>query len=161
MIIPVGPMSDQELVLLRKQGDKLERCAVLPVRFVPMTGQSQRVWGSKPYGKKGDHPPGSDFTVAVARLALSRMCLPRHVRRDDGDKSQYPLPLTRSPGSLFTPTARRMTKSNASMLPRPIIAPAFTKSSSIATKRRTNCSGLVYACPTSLLSGARGACCFG
>ena len=42
MIVPVGPTWDQELVLLRKQGVKLERRAVLPVRFVPMTGQSQR-----------------------------------------------------------------------------------------------------------------------
>jgi protein-L-isoaspartate(D-aspartate) O-methyltransferase len=42
MIIPVGPTWDQELVLLLKHGDKLERRAVLPVRFVPMTGQSQR-----------------------------------------------------------------------------------------------------------------------
>jgi protein-L-isoaspartate(D-aspartate) O-methyltransferase len=42
MIIPVGPAWDQELVLLRKQGGRLERQAVLPVRFVPMTGQSQR-----------------------------------------------------------------------------------------------------------------------
>ncbi len=42
MIIPVGPLWDQELVLLRKQGDKLERRAVLPVRFVPMTGESQK-----------------------------------------------------------------------------------------------------------------------
>jgi protein-L-isoaspartate(D-aspartate) O-methyltransferase len=42
MIIPVGRLWDQELVLLRKQGEKLERRAVLPVRFVPMTGESQR-----------------------------------------------------------------------------------------------------------------------
>lgn len=42
MIIPVGPTWDQELVLLRKQGAKLEYRAVLPVRFVPMTGQSQK-----------------------------------------------------------------------------------------------------------------------
>jgi protein-L-isoaspartate(D-aspartate) O-methyltransferase len=42
MIIPVGPTWDQELVLLCKRGAKLERRAVLPVRFVPMTGQSQR-----------------------------------------------------------------------------------------------------------------------
>jgi len=48
MIIPVGPSWDQELVLLRKHGDKLERRAVLPVRFVPMTGQSQKPEGSKP-----------------------------------------------------------------------------------------------------------------
>jgi len=42
MIIPVGPTWDQELVVLRKQGARLERLAVLPVRFVPMTGRSQR-----------------------------------------------------------------------------------------------------------------------
>jgi protein-L-isoaspartate(D-aspartate) O-methyltransferase len=38
MIIPVGPVGDQKLYLLRKRGDKVERQAVLPVRFVPMTG---------------------------------------------------------------------------------------------------------------------------
>jgi protein-L-isoaspartate(D-aspartate) O-methyltransferase len=42
MIIPVGPRSDQQLVLLRKQGDRLEQRAVLPVRFVPMTGEAER-----------------------------------------------------------------------------------------------------------------------
>lgn len=42
MIIPVGSTWDQELVLLQKHGTKLERHAVLPVRFVPMTGQSQK-----------------------------------------------------------------------------------------------------------------------
>jgi protein-L-isoaspartate(D-aspartate) O-methyltransferase len=41
MIIPVGPIWDQELILLRKQGERLEKCAVLPVRFVPMTGEVQ------------------------------------------------------------------------------------------------------------------------
>jgi len=40
MIIPVGPSFDQKLVLLRKHGLKLEGQAVLPVQFVPMTGQS-------------------------------------------------------------------------------------------------------------------------
>jgi len=42
MIIPVGPAGDQELVSLRKQGGRLEKRAVLPVRFVPMTGEAQR-----------------------------------------------------------------------------------------------------------------------
>ena len=42
MIIPVGPAGDQQLVLLRKQGGQLEKRAVLPVRFVPMTGEAQR-----------------------------------------------------------------------------------------------------------------------
>ena len=41
MIIPIGPTWNQELVLLRKQGDKLEKDSVLPVRFVPMTGEVQ------------------------------------------------------------------------------------------------------------------------
>jgi protein-L-isoaspartate(D-aspartate) O-methyltransferase len=39
MIIPVGPDGGvQELYLLTKEGGQLERRAVLPVRFVPMTG---------------------------------------------------------------------------------------------------------------------------
>jgi protein-L-isoaspartate(D-aspartate) O-methyltransferase len=39
MVIPVGPDGGvQELVLLEKRGDHLERQALLPVRFVPMTG---------------------------------------------------------------------------------------------------------------------------
>jgi protein-L-isoaspartate(D-aspartate) O-methyltransferase len=42
MIIPVGGGMDQELVLLRKQGDNIEKQSVLPVRFVPMTGEAER-----------------------------------------------------------------------------------------------------------------------
>ena len=42
LIVPVGPTGDQELVLMQKHGVGLERRAVLPVRFVPMTGQSQK-----------------------------------------------------------------------------------------------------------------------
>jgi protein-L-isoaspartate(D-aspartate) O-methyltransferase len=42
MIIPVGPAGNQELVLLRKQGTRLEKRATLPVRFVPMTGAAQK-----------------------------------------------------------------------------------------------------------------------
>jgi protein-L-isoaspartate(D-aspartate) O-methyltransferase len=38
MIIPVGAAWDQNLVLLHKRGKALEQRAVLPVRFVPMTG---------------------------------------------------------------------------------------------------------------------------
>lgn len=38
MIIPVGPAGDQVLYVLRKKGGKVEKRAVLPVRFVPMTG---------------------------------------------------------------------------------------------------------------------------
>ncbi len=40
MIIPVGPMGDQELVLLHKRGEQLEQHSVLSVRFVPMTGSA-------------------------------------------------------------------------------------------------------------------------
>jgi protein-L-isoaspartate(D-aspartate) O-methyltransferase len=40
MIIPVGPSRNQDLVLLRKQGGRLEQRAVLPVSFVPMTGKA-------------------------------------------------------------------------------------------------------------------------
>jgi protein-L-isoaspartate(D-aspartate) O-methyltransferase len=42
MIIPVGPTFDQQLILLTKQAGQLEREAVLPVRFVPMTGEAER-----------------------------------------------------------------------------------------------------------------------
>jgi protein-L-isoaspartate(D-aspartate) O-methyltransferase len=38
MIIPVGPAHDQSLYLLEKKGSKVEQRAILPVRFVPMTG---------------------------------------------------------------------------------------------------------------------------
>lgn len=41
MIIPVGPSGDQQLVLLRKRGGQIRRQAVLPVRFVPMTGRAR------------------------------------------------------------------------------------------------------------------------
>lgn len=41
MIIPVGGGMNQELVLLRKEGNKIEKQSVLPVRFVPMTGEAQ------------------------------------------------------------------------------------------------------------------------
>jgi len=38
MIVPVGPPGEQELYILRKEGRQVVRSAVLPVRFVPMTG---------------------------------------------------------------------------------------------------------------------------
>jgi protein-L-isoaspartate(D-aspartate) O-methyltransferase len=37
LIIPVGPLHDQSLFLLRKKGGQVEQQAVLAVRFVPMT----------------------------------------------------------------------------------------------------------------------------
>ncbi|MFN9952115.1 MAG: protein-L-isoaspartate O-methyltransferase family protein, partial [bacterium] len=40
MIIPVGGGMNQELILLRKKGDKIEKQSVLLVRFVPMTGEA-------------------------------------------------------------------------------------------------------------------------
>jgi protein-L-isoaspartate(D-aspartate) O-methyltransferase len=45
MMIPVGPSHDQSLYLLEKKSGKVERRAVLPVRFVPMTGDQGK---SKP-----------------------------------------------------------------------------------------------------------------
>ncbi len=41
MIVPVGESYNQELVLLEKRAGELQRHAVLPVRFVPMTGQAR------------------------------------------------------------------------------------------------------------------------
>ncbi|MEZ5358233.1 MAG: protein-L-isoaspartate(D-aspartate) O-methyltransferase [Candidatus Zixiibacteriota bacterium] len=46
MVIPVGDDEHQELILLEKQKGKLERTAIIPVRFVPMTGDVE---------KKGDN----------------------------------------------------------------------------------------------------------
>jgi protein-L-isoaspartate(D-aspartate) O-methyltransferase len=42
MIIPVGESYDQKLYLLEKRGNRVERHAVLPVRFVPMTRAKER-----------------------------------------------------------------------------------------------------------------------
>jgi protein-L-isoaspartate(D-aspartate) O-methyltransferase len=41
MLIPVGPSLDQKLYVLEKRDGKVRQRAVLPVRFVPMTGQGQ------------------------------------------------------------------------------------------------------------------------
>jgi protein-L-isoaspartate(D-aspartate) O-methyltransferase len=46
MIMPVGPPYAQDLYLLKKRAGKLERKAVLPVRFVPMTGEALK--GAEP-----------------------------------------------------------------------------------------------------------------
>ena len=45
MIIPVGERNDQMLYLLKKRGAELQREAVLPVRFVPMTGAADANFG--------------------------------------------------------------------------------------------------------------------
>ena len=42
IIIPVGPAGDQTLYLLEKKNGRLERRNVLPVSFVPMTGEASR-----------------------------------------------------------------------------------------------------------------------
>jgi protein-L-isoaspartate(D-aspartate) O-methyltransferase len=42
LVIPLGEIWDQKLVLLHKRGQRLEQTVVLPVRFVPMTGEAQR-----------------------------------------------------------------------------------------------------------------------
>ncbi len=42
LILPLKSGWGQELVLLRRRGGELRRESVLPVRFVPMTGQAQR-----------------------------------------------------------------------------------------------------------------------
>ncbi len=40
LIMPVGPRTHQELRLLKKQHGQIEQTTVLPVRFVPMTGEA-------------------------------------------------------------------------------------------------------------------------
>ena len=43
IVIPVGAPNDQKLYVLEKKAGRLERRAILPVRFVPMTGTAERV----------------------------------------------------------------------------------------------------------------------
>jgi protein-L-isoaspartate(D-aspartate) O-methyltransferase len=42
MIVPVGDRYGQRLYLLVKRAGKVEQRAVLPVMFVPMTGESEK-----------------------------------------------------------------------------------------------------------------------
>jgi len=42
MVIPYGEQWNQELYILRKHGGKVEQQAVLPVIFVPMTGEAEQ-----------------------------------------------------------------------------------------------------------------------
>ena len=42
MVIPVGPSGAQELVVLVKTRDGIEKQRSIPVRFVPMTGEAQK-----------------------------------------------------------------------------------------------------------------------
>ena len=64
MIIPVGRSWKQELVLFRKQDGKLEQHAVLPVRFVPMTGEAAGNPNSEGRNPKEDRIPKSEKGVA-------------------------------------------------------------------------------------------------
>jgi len=60
MVIPVGDLAlGQELVVLEKRGSRIETRAVLPVRFVPMTG-----------GGLGS-APGEEDASSVPRIASS------------------------------------------------------------------------------------------
>jgi protein-L-isoaspartate(D-aspartate) O-methyltransferase len=45
LVIPLGPVGDQELCLFRKHGRQLVQHSRLPVRFVPMTGAGRRAGG--------------------------------------------------------------------------------------------------------------------
>jgi protein-L-isoaspartate(D-aspartate) O-methyltransferase len=42
IVIPVGPAGAQELYVLEKEHGQLKQRTVLPVRFVPMTGEANR-----------------------------------------------------------------------------------------------------------------------
>ena len=43
LIIPLGPLRNQELVKFQKHGDQLVEQTVYPVRFVPMTGAAEHI----------------------------------------------------------------------------------------------------------------------
>jgi protein-L-isoaspartate(D-aspartate) O-methyltransferase len=51
MAIPVGERYSQTLYLFTKKGNKLEREALLPTLFVPMTGKAEQAREKKPDGK--------------------------------------------------------------------------------------------------------------
>lgn len=42
MVLPVGQAGDQVLCLLTKQGNRIDEKRVIPVRFVPMTGEAEK-----------------------------------------------------------------------------------------------------------------------
>jgi protein-L-isoaspartate(D-aspartate) O-methyltransferase len=48
MVVPVGERYSQTLYLFSKQGDKLEKEALLPTLFVPMTGKAEQSREKKP-----------------------------------------------------------------------------------------------------------------
>jgi len=60
IIIPIGGAWEQELILLRKRGGKLEQHAVLPVNFVPMTGEVRGDPKAKPRNPKDDRDPKTE-----------------------------------------------------------------------------------------------------
>jgi protein-L-isoaspartate(D-aspartate) O-methyltransferase len=43
MVIPVGDAGDQTLYLMEKRNGRIEQRSILPVAFVPMTGEAERV----------------------------------------------------------------------------------------------------------------------
>lgn len=50
MVIPVGERYQQTLYLMRKKGDKLEKEALMPTLFVPMTGSAEETRKDRPDG---------------------------------------------------------------------------------------------------------------
>ena len=60
IIIPIGPAWNQELVLLRKRGGRLEQHAVLPVSFVPMTGEVEAGPKAEVRGPKESRKPKAE-----------------------------------------------------------------------------------------------------
>lgn len=56
LVIPVGPSGNQELVVVVKEAGELVQRAVIPVRFVPMTGPGVEGAGERP--KTPTSPPG-------------------------------------------------------------------------------------------------------
>jgi protein-L-isoaspartate(D-aspartate) O-methyltransferase len=51
LVIPVGPSGNQQLVLVVKEKGELVQRAVIPVRFVPMTGPGVEGVGERPSEK--------------------------------------------------------------------------------------------------------------
>jgi protein-L-isoaspartate(D-aspartate) O-methyltransferase len=60
IIIPIGAAWNQDLILLRKRSGKLEQQAVLPVSFVPMTGEGVGNPKAETRNPKEDRSPKSE-----------------------------------------------------------------------------------------------------
>lgn len=81
MVIPVGERYDQILYLFTKQAGKLERTALRPTLFVPMTGEAEVRRQVQPDGAKPSIANGSFEEEPDGALPLAGWYYQRHLER--------------------------------------------------------------------------------